>query len=213
MTDDRLREIIHVVNTVVDRHIYTLPVNIEALCHTFGARMTTIDDAVALGLDRDVLLACMGNKDGVATRGRKVWGIIYDKNAPVNRLRFTLSEELMHHLLGHTQDARFNAISPSYDHATYMQYEEEAKAAAGMLFVSPLLYHRFSRTLTKAGLAELFGVSEACLHVVSRLYEGPQRAVIDEAFTKKTLFLEDARPRRAAVVRRPALVRTSNGML
>ena len=213
MTDALLREIIRVVNVVVNSYDYTLPINIEALCHTFGARMTTIDDAVALGLDRDTVLKCIGNKDGVANEGRKVWGIIYNKNAPVNRLRFTLSEELMHHLLGHTKDPRFNAISPSYDHATYMKYEEEAKAAAGMLFVSPLLYHRFSRTLTKAGMADLFGVSEACVHVVSQLYEGPQRSVIDEAFTRKTLFLEDARPRRDASRRRPILARTSNGML
>lgn len=213
MTDERLREIIRVVNRVVDRYVYTLPVDIEALCHTFGARMTTIDDAVALGLDEDTVLKCIGNKDGVANEGRKVWGIIYNKNAPVNRLRFTLSEELMHHLLGHTKDPRFNAISPSYDHATYMKYEEEAKAAAGMLLVSPLLYHRFSRTLTKAGMAEMFGVSLPCLYVVSQLYEGQQRSVIDEAFTRKTLFLEDARPRRAAGIRRPVLVRTENGML
>ena len=213
MTDERLREIIRVVNIVVDRCIYKLPVDIQALCHTFGARMTTIDDAVALGLDKDIVLKCIGSKDGVANEGRKVWGIIYDKNAPVNRLRFTLSEELMHHLLGHTRDPRFNALDPSYDHATYMQYEEEAKAAAGMLLVSPLLYRRFNRSLTKEGMANMFGVSLPCLYTAAQLYEGPQRSVIEETFTKKTLFLEDALPRRDAVRLRPILVRTENGML
>ena len=165
MTDDRLREIICTVKTISDRHVFTLPVNIEAICRAYGGRLTNLDDCESLGLDRDVVIDCMGNKDGVATRGCKVWGIIYNSNVPPNRLRFTLAEEFMHTVLGHTLDPRFNALDPSYDHEVYMEYEEEAKVAAGLLLMPPRVWRRYERTVGAKGIGKLCGVSDAFVDV------------------------------------------------
>lgn len=177
MTDERLREIVGIVKAIVQRHAMVLPVDISALCRTYGARMTTIEDLVGLGFTREQIVACMGSKDGVATRGRKVWGIIYDKNAPPNRLRFTLAEEFMHSILGHTHDPRFNALDPSYDEAVYMRYEEEAKVAADLLLVCPSVYYRFRRRARPGELCRVFGVSEACLFVAAKFYDENESVV------------------------------------
>lgn len=177
MTDDRLRFIVGIVKDITLRHVAVLPVDIYALCRTYRGRMTTIEDAVALGLDRDKIVACMGSQDGVATRGRRVWGIIYDKNAPENRLRFTLAEEFMHTILGHTLDARFNALCPSYDAETYARYEEEAKVAASLLLCVPSVYYRFRRTKSTRALCKLFGVSVACLCRTRKLLDEKEDVV------------------------------------
>lgn len=169
MTDDRMRDIIGTVKTITDRHVFTLPVDIEALCRMYGAKMTTVDEAVAMGLDRETLMSCMGNRDGVATRGRKGWGIIYNKNAPINRLRFTLAEEFMHTVLGHTLDPRFNALDPSYSEDVYRQYEEEAKVAAGLLLVPPRVWQRYGRVAGVGGVGKLCGVSDSCMYTWLRV--------------------------------------------
>lgn len=165
MTNDRLREIIGIVKKIADRHVFTLPVDIEAICRAYGGRLTSLDDCESLGLDREVVIDCMGNKDGVATRGNKVWGIIYDSSAPSNRLRFTLAEEFMHTILGHTADRRFDAVDPSYDHEVYMRYEEEAKVAAGLLLMPPRVWRRYERTVGAKGIGKLCGVSDAFVYV------------------------------------------------
>ena len=162
MTDDRLIEIIEVVKTISNQWVYTLPVDMEALCHVYGGKLTTLEDCEAMGLDRARVVACMGNKDGVATRGKRGWGIIYDKNAPVNRLRFTLAEEFMHTVLGHTLDRRFNALDPTYDEEVYRAYEEEAKVAAGLLLIPPRTWRRCGGD---ASVGKACGVSVACAYV------------------------------------------------
>ena len=177
MTDERLSEIIGIVKELARVHVLTLPVDIEKMCRLYGARMTTLEDAEAMGINRSTLLECMGNRDGVATRGKKVWGIIYDKNAPINRLRFTLAEELMHTILGHTLDERFDALDPSYSEEVYRRYEEEAKVAADLLLISPFVYYRFRRTLGVKNLAKLFAVSVACLQTAARFYDERERVI------------------------------------
>ena len=209
MTDDRLREIVGIVKHISCQGVYTLPVDIGRLCRSYGARMTSIDDAAALGLDPEVVTRCIGNRDGVANEGRRVWGIIYNKNAPVNRLRFTLAEELMHHLLGHTKDPRFNAISPSYDRALYMRYEEEAKIAADLLLIPPSVFYRYRRLIGAGGLAKLFAVSESCLWMAARLYD-EKKDVIQIAWGLSVpVDMERISKRAAQLVRERRPVRVS----
>lgn len=161
MTDDRLRDIIRTVKTISDG-VFLLPVDVEQLIRVYGGKLTTLEDCESLGLDRKVVVRCMGNKDGVATRGRHGWGVIYDKNAPVNRLRFTLAEEFMHTMLGHTLDPRFNALDPSYSEEVYAAYEEEAKVAAGLLLIPPSAWRRCGGD---AAVGKVCGVSAACVFV------------------------------------------------
>ena len=209
MTDARLQEIVGIVKHISCQRVYTLPVDIDRLCRSYGARMTSIDDAAALGLDPEIVTRCIGNRDGVANEGRRVWGIIYNKNAPVNRLRFTLAEELMHHLLGHTKDPRFNAISPSYDHALYMRYEEEAKIAADLLLIPPSVYYRFRRTVPGGGLGKLFGVSDACLWTASQLYNEKEDAIQIAWGLSMPADMERISKRAAQLVRERRPVRVS----
>lgn len=179
ISDDRLRYICGIIKAVSQRYVHRLPVDIDHLCRLHGARMTTLEDAEALGLDRGIVLKCMGNRDGVATRGHKVWGIIYNKNAPINRLRFTLAEEFCHTILGHTLDPRFNALDPSYDEEVYRRYEAEAKLAADLLLIPPSVWFRYRRTVPAGGLEELFGVSGACLWTASQMYAARGRELMD----------------------------------
>lgn len=209
MTDDRLREIVAIVKRISGQGVYTLPVDIERLCRSHGARMTSLEDAAALGLDPEIVTRCIGNRDGVANEGRRVWGIIYNKNAPVNRLRFTLAEELMHHLLGHTKDPRFNALAPSYSPEVYAEYEEEAKIAADLLLIQPGVFYRYRRLIGVGGLAKLFAVSAACLWTAAQVYNEKEDVIRQAWGLSVPADMERISERAAQLVRERRPVRVS----
>ena len=171
MLTEREREVVRLADELCRRHALTLPVDVEALCRCYGARLYTLSELEAQGLDSETVFALWGNRDGVAMASRRGRSIGYNDRAAAKRVRFTLAEELMHLLLGHTEDPRFLVGEQSYDAETYAHYEAEAKRGACMLLVPPTVYFRCRERGGPAALARLCEVSGACAWTAAQYYE------------------------------------------
>lgn len=168
---ERERRVVRTANELVRRHGLTLPVDVAALCRHYGARLVTLSELERRGMSREAVFAVWGNRDGVAMSGRRGRAIGYNDRAAEKRIRFTLAEELMHLLLGHTADRCFAVASQSYDEALYARYEAEAKHGACMLLIPPTVYFRYRELYGTAGVARLCRVSHACAWTAARYYE------------------------------------------
>lgn len=168
---ERERRVVRTANELVRRHGLTLPVDVAALCRHYGARLVTLSELERRGMSREAVFAVWGNRDGVAMSGRHGRAIGYNDRAAEKRIRFTLAEELMHLLLGHTADRRFAVASQRYDEALYARYEAEAKHGACMLLIPPTVYFRYRELYGTEGVARLCRVSRACAWTAARYYE------------------------------------------
>ena len=168
---EREKQIARLANELVRRHALTLPVDVAALCPLYGARLVSLSELEAKGLESEAVFAVWGNRDGVAMASRRGRTIGYNDRAAEKRVRFTLAEELMHLLLGHTEDVRFRVDAQSYDAETYARYETEAKRGACMLLIPPTVYFRCRELYGLAGIARLCRVSRACAWMAARYYD------------------------------------------
>lgn len=202
MMTEREREVVRLADELVRRHALTLPLDVAALCPLYGARLLTLSELEAQGLDSETVFAVWGNRDGVAMASRRGRTIGYNDRAAEKRVRFTLAEELMHLLLGHTADARFAAGEQSYDDDTYARYETEAKRGACMLLVPPTVYFRYRALYGVGGVARLCHVSRACAWTAAQYYEQNEKE-LRELFTARPLKCDTrSLPRRPVRPRR-----------
>ena len=186
MTEIRDELVFTGVNRLIDRYVSYPPVDVLKIAQAEGARLLSFAEAVDRGMDPDALIECLGNRDGVALEGQHSWVIVYNKNAPVNRLRFTLAEELCHHALGHTRDRSFLWHSQSYSETTYWLYEAEAKRAAALLLIPPSVYYKYRSWHTVRQFARLFAVSEECMQRAAAYYDRNQE-VVQSMYSTKNL--------------------------
>ena len=168
---ERDRRVVLLANELVRRHALTLPVDVAAICPIYGARLLSLSELEEKGLDAETVFAVWGNRDGVAMASRRGRTIGYNDRAAEKRIRFTLAEELMHLLLGHTEDERFRLGEQSYDAGTYALYEAEAKHGACMLLVPPTVYFRYRELYGLGGIARLCRVSRACAWTAAQYYD------------------------------------------
>ena len=171
MMTEREKRLVLLSNELVRRHVCTLPVDVAALCRLYGARLMPLSELEKQGLDAQTVFALWGNRDGVAMASRRGRAIVYNDRAAEKRIRFTLAEELMHLLLGHTADASFRAMDQRYDAETYARYETEAKRGACMLLIPPTVYFRYRTLYGIGGIARLCRVSHACAWTAAQYYE------------------------------------------
>lgn len=171
MMTERDRRVVRLANELVRRHALTLPVDVAAVCPIYGARLLSLSELEEKGLDAESVFAVWGNRDGVAMASRRGRTIGYNDRAAEKRIRFTLAEELMHLLLGHTEDERFRLGEQSYDAETYALYEAEAKHGACMLLVPPTVYFRYRELYGLGGIARLCRVSRACAWTAAQYYD------------------------------------------
>ena len=171
MMTERDRRVVRLANELVRRHALTLPVDVAAVCPIYGARLLSLSELEQKGLDAESVFAVWGNRDGVAMASRRGRTIGYNDRAAEKRIRFTLAEELMHLLLGHTEDERFRLGEQSYDAETYALYEAEAKHGACMLLVPPTVYFRYRELYGLGGIARLCRVSRACAWTAAQYYD------------------------------------------
>ena len=171
MMTERDRRVVRLANELVRRHALTLPVDVAAICPIYGARLLSLSELEQKGLDAETVFAVWGNRDGVAMASRRGRTIGYNDRAAEKRIRFTLAEELMHLLLGHTEDERFRLGEQSYDAETYALYEAEAKHGACMLLVPPTVYFRYRELYGLGGIARLCRVSRACAWTAAQYYD------------------------------------------
>lgn len=193
---DREALVFGTVNQIIERYVYRLPVDVLAICRACGIAVRPLSWYTQQGMDPEALFTIWGNTDGVAAtcEGRSV--INYNDQTPHNRARFTLSEELMHILLGHTSDPRFCIFSQDFDPVVYEQYEREAKTAAGMLLFPASLYLRHRLTASDAAFAHVCDISEACAWTTRRFYEA--RLLEMKKFASQKVVQYDRTPLTAA---------------
>ena len=168
---EREKRVVRLANELVRRHALTLPVDVAAICPVYGARLLSLSELEKKGLDAEAVFAVWGNRDGVAMASRRGRTIGYNDRAAEKRIRFTLAEELMHLLPGHTEDERFRLGEQSYDAGTYALYEAEAKHGACMLLVPPTVYFRYRELYGLGGIARLCRVSRACAWTAAQYYD------------------------------------------
>lgn len=178
----------YVVNTVIERNVYSAPINIEKICHTYRAKLLPYSKAIET-TDWTWEDLTKEYPDGFVLDNDEDWIIVYNDRRPPNRIRFTLAEELMHRLLLHSGDKDFLFNRQNYSEAKYSRYEDEAKHAAGMILVPPSLYYRFRNRFTHAELARMFQVSEACVYTCAQYYDENEEE-IKEKFSKKIIRCE-----------------------
>ena len=149
--------------------LYSLPASMEWLTAYSGIEPVPVSSlSVSTGFNRERIISSIGSRDGVSLlQGKKKW-ILYDDSKPVNRVRFTICEELMHYKLGHVYDSRFNPLVQDYSEEVYEMYEEEAKLAACLILCPPSLYLR--RGIETRQLMRTCGVSEACAYRIRDVY-------------------------------------------
>ena len=171
MTEREL-QVVQTVNELIELHVYRLPVDPFRIAAAHGARFATLSRwEQESGRGADYVFSLWGNTDGVTVATDSFWSINYNERKPENRIRFTVAEEMMHYLLGHADDHRFNIAAQDYDDATYELYEREARRAAGMLLVQPSTWYRYRSRFGCGQIARLCRVSAACVHTVARYYE------------------------------------------
>ena len=201
---EREKAVVRLANELVRRHAGALPVDIAAVCGACGARLLPLSELEARGLDAETVFAVWGNRDGVAMASRRGRAIGYNDRTAEKRVRFTLAEELMHLLLGHTADGSFSALEQRFDEATYARYEAEAKLGACMLLIPPTVYFRCRTLYGLAGIARLCRVSRACAWTAAQYYERHE-AELRALFTARPLRCDT----RALARRRGRPVRVS----
>ena len=202
MMTEREKRVVRLSDELVRRHGLTLPLDVAALCPLYGARLLSLSELEARGMDREAVFAVWGNRDGVAMASRRGRTIGYNDRAAENRIRFTLAEELMHLLLGHAADPRFAVGEQSYDAETYALYEAEAKRGACMLLVPPTVYFRYRSRCGLDAIARLCRVSRACVWTAAQYYERNEKE-LRELFTARPLKCDTrALPRRTVRPRR-----------
>ena len=91
--------------------------------------------------------------------------IAYNDNKPLERIRFTVCEECMHILLGHTKNPSFNAFQQSYSPPTYAQYDEEARIGAGLIICPSQFYYAHSNEISSTHLCRICRISEPCANI------------------------------------------------
>lgn len=223
--------IFDVTNHLLDRYVYSLPVDVLSICKALGIPVFDTTHYQKLGMCKEELFSLWGNRDGAAGRicGQDV--INYNEKAPGTRARFTLAEELMHVLLGHTADHRFSGCPAAYSPELYQRYEREAKTAAGLLLMPASVYVGQSsggsakdlsvsvrdisaRTWRSdeeriRKLASACGISRACAWTTAQYYEG-HLEIVRAAATRKVFQVD--RPRHN-IVRGIMLTCGENGIV
>jgi hypothetical protein len=174
------------VNYLLDHHVYKLPVEPEKIAAIYNIKLVSASDYINQGMDKETLFDIWGNRDGSAMSCGRRHVINYNDQTPITRRRFTIAEELMHILLGHTRDKRFSVFSQDYSPEVYDEYEHEAKTAAGLLLMPLPIYFRYHPYRSLEAIANACMISNACAFT-SMQYIVKNEAELRELSTHKRI--------------------------
>lgn len=165
-----------------------LPVSLSRCCRSAGVEVQRFSQLLEEGFTRENLRRWLGNNDGACFQRGEHRIIVYNDGQPFLRSRFTLAEELMHHVLGHPCSPDFSVLRQSYSEEEYALLEREARNAACLLLCPPGYYFRQRPSLTE--LMRRCRVSEACAVQIRRFYaeNEPELRRLFSASHQKDLF-------------------------
>jgi Zn-dependent peptidase ImmA (M78 family) len=154
----------------VHKNVTSFPVDLKTIAYFNRIKLLPLSKQIADGQDQNIIFEFWQNTDGAAhvycKRGHDIRIIGYNDRKPPRRVRFTLAEEIMHIILGHSYDIHFDVNGGRFDPEIYAAYEEEAHLAAGLLLCNPKTCYRldFERQLTESDLMRIFLVSRDCAY-------------------------------------------------
>lgn len=94
---------------MIENNLDTIPVSPEKICEILKIELVPLTRITfETGLDQEDVFALWGNKDGVLQNYKERYKISYNDLKSEVRQRFTISEEISHHLLGHGCNSSFN---------------------------------------------------------------------------------------------------------
>ena len=161
---------------VIERYYAHIQRNIASLCSIYGIKLMPLSLYLENGFTKEDFFISIGNEDGAASCCDGAYYIFYNDFQPHYRIRFTIAEELMHVLLGHTDDHRFQ-LGAQYQDVIYDQYEREAKLGASFILMPPKLYYTYRNFYNFKKLAWIFDMSEAAAYRAIKLYEREERTI------------------------------------
>ncbi len=165
MIDSKRRQEIYrtAFNFMIKNNIADLPINPFLLCWICNIGISPLSCILEeSGLTKDEVFSVWGNEDGVIHTYKGSHKIAYNDNQQRSRQLFTITEEISHALLKHTEDPNFNAFTQDFDRGTYLRYEEEARICAGLIICPPQFYYENRNALSKSRLMQECGISESC---------------------------------------------------
>lgn len=152
---------------IIDNNLKVFPLSVQELCAILNVELVTLSDIIyQTHLRAQEVFDIWGNEDGCVTahnhNGALHHKIAYNDDKTLERIRFTICEECMHILLGHTKNASFNAFQQSYSPLTYAQYDEEARIGAGLTICPSQFYYSHADEITSTHLCKICKISEPC---------------------------------------------------
>lgn len=152
---------------IIDNNLNVFPISIQKLCTLLNVELVTLSDIIYhTSLRTQDVFDIWGNEDGCVTaykHGEVLHHkIAYNDDKILERIRFTICEECMHILLGHTKNPLFNAFQQSYSSFTYAQYDEEARIGAGLVICPPQFYYAHADEVAPTHLCKICKISEPC---------------------------------------------------
>lgn len=172
MIDKHRRHYVYdtVFQFIIDNNLKVFPISVQKLCSLLNTELVTLSDIVRhSNLRIKDVFDIWGNEDGCVMayehNGTLYHKIAYNDNKPLERIRFTVCEECMHILLGHTKNPSFNAFQQSYSPPTYAQYDEEARIGAGLIICPSQFYYAHSNEISSTYLCRICRISEPCANI------------------------------------------------
>lgn len=166
MTD---KEVVRLSYSIVEKYFVEVPKDMESFIRYLGIKIKPLSFYLENGFSTQEVFDILGNDDGAAMKCDD-YLIVYNDKKPPKRIRFTLAEELMHIVLGHTDDERFE-LGKDYDTQLYQQYEHEAKLGASILLMPPSIYFRYKTVCSLRKLASQLNISEAAAFRIKQFYD------------------------------------------
>lgn len=172
----RYEYVYETVFTFLGKHgIAAYPVDPLKIAALLGIRLASFVKATQNTILRmDDICAFCGNPDGAVftllPESPYRHMILFNSAMPEQRQHFTIAEECAHVLLGHSDDPRFLLSRQSSDEL-YHAYEQEARAAAGLLLCSPKLLDMCKNVLDPKIISLACNISEECAAVRIRQHK------------------------------------------
>ena len=144
---------------------HTAPTPLGRVCEVLGIELVPLTKSMLQGFGKGFVFRLWGNSDGalqiVLKDGNVYAKIGYNDLMRPERVRFTIAEEICHFLLGHYTDRRCDKNAAVFDADYYMNCEQQARLAAGLLLCPPDIYNAVAPKSIKE-IGAVFAISDSC---------------------------------------------------
>lgn len=182
--EERMTVYTKVFQFVIDNRLGQVPIPFQAMSRCLGVKLVPLSEICRkTGLEEEDIFQIWGNSDGCVSNYVNPTGwmhlrIAYNDRKPEGRIRFTVMEEFSHIILGHVADPDFNVFRQSYEEEKYLQYDEEARMASGLLICPPKLYYSHPERMSCQELQRICRLTGQCAAARKKILDGYESEII-----------------------------------